>query len=557
MCGIWALLSKKKLDIISNYTSFFEKLGKRGPDRSSICKLSNPIDLIIGFHRLAIMDKNSRGDQPFVSVDKNRTVYVICNGEIYNHKQLVAKHKYEDKIKSGSDCEVLLHLYNEYKNMDFCNELEGEYAFVIFDIDMETGDYNIFMANDYFGVRPMFVYEDEDYICISSEIKGIPLNQNKKYNIERFKPRHYGSIIKKDGNIGSMEYVQYYSLEKIPVNIFTLDDAKLKISSTFIRAVEMMIESDRPLGCLLSGGVDSSLVAAIASDIYKRKYGKKLRTFSIGLQGASDEYYAKLAAEYIGTEHTHVKCTTEQFLEVLPKIIETIETFDITTIRASTPQYLISKWIADNTDIRVLLVGDGSDEIFGYTYCHKAPNAIEHHNEALKLLNNIHTFDGLRADRCIAGNGVEARFPFLNHTFVEGCLSIEPQMRMHRDGVEKWLLRESFRKLNILPEKVLFRPKIALSDGCSSLKKSWFEIIREYVELKYTDDELTEKIKQFKRVPPHTKESLYYRETFCQFYGDRSSNVIPYYWMPNKDWCPDVIDPSARTLSFYKENLSE
>lgn len=534
MCGIWLLLAKGKVDLYDiKYKDAFNRIKGRGPDKSSYDINTN---FIIGFHRLAIMDKSEKGDQPFKYISENRKVYVICNGEIYNFRQLIDKYKLTSI--SNSDCEVIMYLY--MKNIDFVNELEGEFAFII--IDILNGKYKVTLGNDRFGIRPMFVYEDSDTICVSSELKGICMTDGY---VERFPPRHTAEI--KDNKI---KYKQYYSIDDVKTSIYDIEEAKKLIKECFEKTILKMVESDRPIGCLLSGGLDSSLVASHVAKLCK------IRTFSIGLPGASDEYYAKLVAKHIGSNHTHIVIEEKDFLDAIKEIIYVTETIDITTIRASTPQLLISKWISKNTDIKVLLVGDGSDELTsGYQYFHIAPSAEEMHKENIRLLNDIHLYDGLRADRCVAGNGLECRFPFLDHRFVELYLSIDPKLRMPYNRLEKFLLRSSFDKLSsdkspILPKEVLYRSKVAFSDGCSSKNRSWFEILQEKVDKLYNDDTFLDLSRKYIHLPPYTKESLWFRELFTEMYGDKASHIYKYYWLPK--WC-NAKDPSARTLQFYKE----
>jgi len=268
------------------------------------------------------------------------------------------------------------------------------------------------------------------------------------------------------------------------------------------------------------------------------------------MPGSTDERYAKLVAKHIGSNHTHITCTQDEFMNALPAVIRITETYDITTIRASTGQYLISKWIANNTDIKVLLIGDGSDELCsGYLYFHKAPNAIESHNENIRLLEDISYFDILRADRCISNNGLEARVPYLDQRFVNYYLSIDPSLRVPINNMEKWLLRESFNTTDYLPPEVLWRKKEAFSDAVSSQERSWFNIIQEYVDKKYTLDDLEYVKKRYTHNIPLSKESLYFRVIFEMYYGKDLDHIIPYYWLPK--WCGNTNEPSARTLDFY------
>lgn len=553
MCGIWALFQKKKLPMTLEacYHQSFKNIKNRGPDRSVFHELSNNINIQFGFHRLAILDTSSKGDQPFKYDDGKRTIYLICNGEIYNHHELVERFDLEPT--SGSDCEVIILLYKKYKNIDLiAKELIGEYAFIICDIDNESGDYTIYSVNDRFGVRPLFFFEDDYSIIMSSELKGLPLLQSNEYNVCRFEPRHYSCLKKEHGVLGKPHYTKYYDLNDIKQTISDLEEAKLKIRTTFEKVVESMIESDREIGCLLSGGLDSSLVSSCASRILK-KYGRRLKTFSIGLPGSTDEQYAKMVAKYIDSDHTHIMASEHDFLNAVPDVIRMIESYDITTVRASVCQYTISKWISENTNIKVLFVGDGSDELAaGYLYFHKSPSAEELDMECKRLLNDIHLYDGLRADRCIAGHGIEARIPFLDYRFVETYLSISSKLRMPTEGSEKWLLRQAFESGNYLPSDVLYRTKCAFSDSCSEIKRSWFQILQENIDKHFTNEHLEKAKETFTHLAPYTKESLYIRNLFCEIYGfGNVNNILQYFWLPK--WCGNALDPSARTLNIKEQ----
>lgn len=551
MCGIWALF-QKNTSCLSNdvFYKYFKNIQSRGPDRSLYFELNNPINIKLGFHRLSIMDTTTKGDQPFKFEENDRTVYLICNGEVYNHRELCQTH--DLKPHSGSDCEVILLLYKKYGNMELISkELTGEYAFLICDVNTRTGDYKVYSCNDRFGVRPLFVLENKDYIMFSSELKGFPLKELCDYDVKRHPPRHISEFTKLKNEFSSIKYTKYYNLLLLKQTIFDLDEAKTKIRESFEMAVESMIESDREIGCLLSGGLDSSLVSSCASRVLKR-CGRKLKTFSIGLPGSTDEKYANLVSEYIDSDHTHILVSEEDFLKVVPDVIRMIESYDITTVRASTGQYLISKWISENTNIKVLLGGDGSDELLnGYLYCHKAPSQEEMYKENVRILNDIHLYDGLRADRCIAGHGIEARFPFLNHKFVETVFSIDMKYRMPTEGLEKWLIRQAFNSGEYLPTDVISRVKCAFSDGCSDIKRSWYNILQENIENLYTDEDILIAQTKYKHLSPYTKESLYMRDIYSNIYGENAAKILEYYWLPK--WCGDIKDPSARKLDFYKE----
>lgn len=628
MCGICGALirdglsseelEKLKLDFYQSSC----KIKHRGPDRSTSTTLEHPINVIIDFKRLAIMDTSTRGDQPFKYETDDRTVYVTCNGEIYDYKDIV---KQEDfKLSSGSDCEVIPCLYKKYgaaRMHKICNMLNSEHAFAIHDINMTTGDYILILSSDPYGKRPLFIKSDAKGFYYSSELEGLPNIKDITGNVMRFPPAHYGVIEKKDGKLGEMKFMRYYSPNPTEIsseilvnggnkfieytvhhkmpdqkeltnatiasNMFRPDPgnsqtyqpnvysymkgisaalqqdnplnneeiAKDTIRTLLTEAVVRRLDSDRPIGSLLSGGLDSSLVSAIIAD-HLKPLGKKLRTFSIGIRGTDsiDRPYAEMVAKHIGSDHTYVEFTEQEFLDAIPDIVNTTGTYDITTIRASTGQYLISKWISQNTNIKVLFCGDGSDELFqGYLYSFNGPSAQELHKDTIRLIENIHYFDGLRADRCVSRWGMELRIPYLDHTLVDYVLTVDPRIRtpMYK-GIEKWILRAAFEKTNLLPREVLFRIKSAFSDAISSRKRSWVDIIKEMAEKKYTAEEFTTALKKYAHLPPISKESLYYRELFCHYFGENESvsKTIPYFWMPQ--WS-NATDPSARVLSVCKE----
>ena len=536
MCGIWAFLLKNGLTSVDLYKAFM-KIQNRGPDRSNFMQINNNF---IGFHRLAIMDKSVKGDQPFIYVDNRQTTnstYMICNGEIYNYKEIIAKEGFT--MNSSSDCEVILFLYKRYGFPNLLFHLIGEFAFIIFDINGDNT--TIYGARDQFGVRPLFYGQDGLNIGFSSELKGLSDIMN---TVKPFPPGHY---FKYENNY--LMLTEYYSFN------YLIQKNKPEFNDTvkmLEKCVTCRLHSERPLGALLSGGLDSSLIVAIASR-YLQKQGKKLKTFSIGMPGATDAKYAQMVADFCHTDHTHIELKKSDFLNAIDDVILAIETFDITTIRASVGQYLISKWIKENTDIKVLLIGDGSDELCsGYMYFHKAPSPNDSHYENAKLLKEIYLFDALRADRGIASNGLEARVPFLDYRFVDFYMSIDPALRIPIKGVEKWFLRKSFEHTNYLPEEVLFRKKEAFSDGVSGLEDSWFLTIQRMTDNMYSDEFLLKKQKEFTHCPPPNKEALHYRLKFNEMFGQNGSkqNVMPHFWLPN--WCGDIKEPSARVLDSYQ-----
>jgi asparagine synthase (glutamine-hydrolysing) len=552
MCGIWLYLHKTGKKSLSNseiYESFM-KISNRGPDKSSLLNLSE-YGLYIGFHRLSIIDTSSRGDQPFSLEDDERLIYSICNGEIYNFEKLCENHNLV--TKSGSDCEVIPQLYEKYGMDKMIKLLEGEFSFCICDINKKTKEVNILTGRDQTGIRPMFITGNENEIVVTSELKGSPF-LHKNHNVKQFPPRHYSEVLNSDNDIYESivsNETQYNDVLETKISIFDLNAAQNQIEDALIESVKNRLHSDRPLGCLLSGGLDSSLIAAIASKHCKSK-GTVLNTFSVGFKGSTDSYYAKKVADHIGSNHCNIVFEEDEWINSVENVIETIESYDVTTVRASTGQFKICEWISKNTDIKVLLIGDGSDELCsGYMYFHNAPNSQEMNEENLRLVRDIHYFDVLRADRGVASNGLEARVPFLDNKFIETYLKIDPTLRMPTNGIEKWLLRDTFK--NYLPKEVLMRHKEAFSDGISSQERSWYTVLQEHINEKYSDEDLKEGQNKYTHCTPINKEALHFRKIFESKFGNdsRTHELIPYFWLPK--WVGDVSEPSARVLNVYKK----
>jgi asparagine synthase (glutamine-hydrolysing) len=533
------------------------KNNKRGPERTKTITMD---DSILMFHRLSILNTSHTYDQPFVysilDEDKNDMYYVLINGEIYNYIELCEKY---NLVKQSNDSSIIFPLFKEL-NYDFHklnNELNGEYALVIIKYSEDCLSH-IWMSVDLCSVRPLFYVIDNEngVVAFSSLLIGLSsLNSVNKEKIRRLDGGEYISISFKDDKINTETHSQWktdLNLRALTHPIETNDELYKTIVDTLEGAVITRLQSDRPIGCLLSGGVDSSLVASIAARELKKR-GKKLRTFSIGMEGGTDLKYAKMVADHIDSEHTEIIFDQLEALKSLKDVIHTCETYDITTIRASTAQYLLAKWISENTDIKVILNGDGADECqMGYLYYHLAPSSIEAHKDSMKLIDNIHYFDGLRVDRNLSSWGLEARVPFLDKNFVELYKQICPSAKRPGNGkIEKYLIRKAFDdyRHNILPLEVLWRVKESLSDGISKKEKSWYLIVQEYISK--TKSETIAKItvnKNYEHLRPISNESTWYREVFEKEFGKEVVRVIPYFWMPN--WS-NTNDPAQRTLNIY------
>lgn len=570
MCGIWGYLSKEQhsaKEMMNIYEAFYN-VKSRGPDNSSLKEFNTFMNAFVGFHRLSIMDTNNSANQPFeIFQSKTRTIYISCNGEIYNYKKIYEEENYTPK--TGSDCEVIIMLYEKYGLDMVLEKIDGEFAIAIIIID-HNKEITFHLIRDHIGIRPLYygIDEDSNKFAYSSDLKGMISHSGSSEkvgtivkNVQHVLPGHCFSFSWTYNESTSKttfkhDKKQFYRYDNVPTTITDLEEARKTINASLRKSVIDRLMTDRPLGSLLSGGLDSSLVAAIAAKNYISS-GRKLRTFSVGMPGSTDKGYAEMVAKHIDSEHTHVEFSEEDFLKEIEQTIWTIGTFDITTIRASVGLVLISKWIAKNTDIKVLLTGEGADELnSGYMYFHNAPNPIDSHKENLRLLHELYIYDLLRGDRSIADFGLEARVPFLDRTFMNVILSIKPELRVptlneklgHK--VEKWLLRSAFENENLLPKEVLWRKKEAFSDGVSGEKRSWFVVIQEHAQKLYTDEEFETKKNQYAHLPPVTKESLYFREVFVKLYGSKVDYINPHYWLPL--WSGNITDPSARVLDSYK-----
>lgn len=542
MCGIFAYLGNK-IDPKKLEQAFLKSF-KRGPDNNILKAINN--NLTFGFHRLSIMDTSFKGNQPLFHPSKPYAI--ICNGEIYNHKQLVEENNFT--TYSESDCEVLLYLYEKYGIQGMLNKIDSE-AFALCIYDGEKNE--LIVARDRFGVRPLFVSKTEqnEYLFCSEAKSIVPLI-NGQSSLEQFNPGCWKTYSL--SNNQESEYFQYYSYTYPQIDTENIQEICLNIREKMTKAVTKRLMSDRPIGCLLSGGLDSSLISALVAREFKKQNKGQLNTFSIGIKGSTDLVYAKMVADHIGSVHHTIELTEEDFLKAIPEVIYNIESYDTTTVRASTGNYLVGKYIKENTDITVVFNGDGSDEQSGYIYLANAPSPKEFKDECVRLLKEIHFYDVLRSDRSLSSNfSLETRAPFLDTDFVNYYMSIKTELKMYGDKMEKYLLRLSFDNDNLLPKEVLWRRKEAFSDGCSSNERSWHKIIQEFVDKQITDDEYLSEREKFKINTPELKESYYYRKIFESHYTGRA-DIIPHFWLPK--WCGNEKDPSARELNNYSQDES-
>ena len=525
MCSIFGVDSKSIPP--ETLRACFDRTVSRGPDRSRFTEI--PCGYL-GFHRLAIMGLTAEGMQPF-EMDGSS---VVCNGELYGFRPL--RQRLIDEgfpIKSACDCEILLPLYQEY-GVEMFKTLDAEFALILY--DGKQG--KLIAARDPIGIRPLYYgYLPDGHIAFASEPKNL---MGLCETILPFPPGCYWM----DG-----EFIRY--ADPAHVDQFTMrDEAHVceKLRRLLIDGVEKRLDADAPVGFLLSGGLDSSLVCAIA----QKALDRPIRTFAIGMDvDAIDLKYARMVADYIGSDHTEVIISEKDVLDALPTVVELLGTWDITTIRASIGMFLVCKYIHEQTDVRVLLTGEISDELFGYKYTDFAPNAAAFQEEAEKRIRELHMYDVLRADRCISVNSLEARVPFGDLKFVRYAMSIDPELKMNRHDMGKYLIRQAFADDHILPDAILWRQKAAFSDAVGH---SMVSDLKALAERTYTDEEFREKALRYDHCPPFTKESLLYRELFERYYPGQA-RMIADFWMPNKTWpgC-DVDDPSARVLSNYGDS---
>ena len=603
MCGIFAILNNNMpVDFIQEQ---FEKGRGRGPEHSVFKNIMIKADY--GFHRLAINGLNDESNQPIVI----HNVALICNGEIYNYKEL-----YEEmniKPETDSDCEVIVHLYIKYGIEQTLQLLDGVFSFVLTDYRFYNESAKMYVARDPYGVRPLYVMrssEKNKIMAFASELKQLSdicglLNKKVKraespvfvdngrcdgdYRVEQFLPGTY-SVYELGVTVMSKwtlvkEFTAYHSTGFCS-NIYDGSYDQSLISSQiqfyFINAVhKRCCTTERPIACLLSGGLDSSLVAALVNEYHIEHGLPALETYSIGLAGSEDLEKARIVADYLGTDHREIILTEDDFLNAIPNVIRAIESYDTTSVRASIGNWLLGKYISEHSEAKVIFNGDGSDELCGgYLYMHKAPDNLEFDRECRRLLKDIYLFDVLRSDKSISSHGLEPRTPFLDRTWTQFYLSIPAGLRNHSANgqCEKFLLRNAFCQENylngrgqpLLPAEILWRRKEAFSDGVSKHSRSLYQIIQEYCAHKFIEDdyrefqpgvhceaEIVDSICRINKemfrldghLKPKTTEQYYYRKLFEEQYQGMG-RILPYFWMPKY---VDAKDASARTLQLYND----
>ncbi len=524
MCGIFAAINDQKQG--SELKSHFLKLKHRGPDHSNFVSPTGKLQL--GFHRLMINGQNEASHQPF-HMDG---IWLIANAEIFNFQELADKYGF--KLKTESDCEVLIHMYKKFGLARTLDEIVAEFAFVLHD---EKKDIT-YVCRDHLGIRGLYYGEENGGHYFASEAKGLTFCSK----VIQFPPRHYWDS-------ESTAFTKYFNL-KYDQHEDQSEASHLKnIKHLLEKSIKDRMLSERKVGCLLSGGLDSSLVSAIVAKHFKDP--KDLETFSIGMEGSPDIAAAKIVADHIGSTHHSIVLSEREFLAGLEETVYITGSFDVTTVRASVGHQLVSNWVKDNSEVKVLFTGETIDEMGSYLYFQNAPTPEAFQEEAIRLLKDIHFFDMLRGDRSISSAGIEARVPFADKAFMSYYMGIDPALRMF-DGdkkIEKYLLRQAFANENLLPDEVLWRRKNGFSDSVSMQTRSWSEIIRDAVDQKVSDGEFLEAQQKDKVGTPKTKEGYYYKKLFLKQYGDKT-NLTPYQWLPK--WCGDVTDPSARVLSIYQ-----
>ena len=511
MCGIISIFntSGQTDELRQKALRMSQKIRHRGPDWSGIYCGGTAI---LAHERLSIVDPES-GRQPLFSPDRRQVLAV--NGEIYNHQEIRERYRDTYSFQTGSDCEVILALYRD-QGVNFLEQLNGIFAFALYDEEQEA----FLVARDPIGVIPLYIgYDDDGKVYVASELKALE-GQCQRY--EPFPPGHY--LYSKDGEIRRYYKRDWFDYEQVKDNGGTADD----VHHALEEAVRRQLMSDVPYGVLLSGGLDSSVISAIAAKYAQRRvetggreaaWWPRLHSFAVGLKGAPDLAKARMVAEHIGTVHHEINYTIQEGLDAIRDVIYFIETYDVTTVRASTPMYLLAR-VIKSMGIKMVLSGEGADEVFGgYLYFHKAPNAKAFHEETVRKLSKLHLYDCLRANKSLAAWGVEGRVPFLDKEFLDVAMRLNPQLKMcPGQTVEKKIVREAFA--HMLPSEVAWRQKEQFSDGVGY---SWIDTLKQITSERVSDEQMAHASERFPINPPRCKEEYFYRSIFAEHFPSESA----------------------------------
>ena len=516
MCGIVAILNVKEQtqQLRQKALGMSQKIRHRGPDWSGIyCGKS----AILAHERLSIVDPES-GGQPLFSPDRKQVLAV--NGEIYNHQEIRKRYEGRYSFQTGSDCEVILALYQD-KGIDFLEDLSGIFAFVLYDEERDV----FLIARDPIGVIPLYIgYDDDGTVYVASELKALE-GQCQRY--EPFLPGHY--YWSGEGQMHRYYHRDWMSYDAVKDSGASSEDIRQALRA----AVKRQLMSDVPYGVLLSGGLDSSVISAVAErysemriedNSQTKAYWPRLHSFAVGLKGAPDLAKARLVADHIGTVHHEINYTIQEGLDALRDVIYFIETYDVTTVRASTPMYLLAR-VIKSMGIKMVLSGEGADEIFGgYLYFHKAPDAKAFHEETVRKLSKLHLYDCLRANKSLSAWGVEGRVPFLDKEFLDVAMRTNPQAKMcPGKTMEKRIVREAFS--DMLPEEIVWRQKEQFSDGVGY---SWIDTLKKMTSEAVSDEQMAHAAERFPINPPKNKEEYYYRSIFAEhFPSDSAARSVP------------------------------
>ena len=516
MCGIVAIfnIQEQTPELRQKALRMSQKIRHRGPDWSGIY---NGGSAILSHERLSIVDPES-GKQPLFSPDMKQILAV--NGEIYNHQDIRRQYAEKYQFQTGSDCEVILALYRE-KGIDFLEDLSGIFAFALYDAEKDE----FLIARDPIGVIPLYIgYDNDGKVYVASEMKALEGNCDR---YEVFLPGHYYSS--REGKMTRYYKRDWMEYEAVKDNGASVQD----IHDALEAAVKRQLMSDVPYGVLLSGGLDSSVISAIAEkfsehriedDSATKAWWPRLHSFAVGLKGAPDLAKAKMVADHIGTVHHEINYTIQEGLDAIRDVIYFIETYDVTTVRASTPMYLLAR-VIKSMGIKMVLSGEGADEVFGgYLYFHKAPNAKAFHEETVRKLSKLYLYDCLRANKSLSAWGVEGRVPFLDKEFLDVAMRTNPEAKMcPGKTIEKKIVREAFA--DMLPEAVAWRQKEQFSDGVGY---SWIDTLKQITADQVSDEQMAHAAERFPINPPRNKEEYYYRSIFAEhFPSDSAAKTVP------------------------------